>query len=77
MNLDNLIKGNEIAWNLIDTYLLRLRELYPEYEIFPSVSEPDFIIFRKKIGESKFDKFTVDIKTDIKVHYTQLYSISR
>jgi len=76
MELQNLIQANEIQKGLIETYLPRLKILYTGYEIFQSVITSDYIIFRKTIGQSRFDKFTVDIKTDIKVHYTQLCDLS-
>lgn len=67
---------------LIDLQLIhKVRDLYPEYEVFNSVSDPDFYIFRKKVGESTFfkekEKFTVPITRNIKVHCSQIIDLIR
>lgn len=80
MDLTNLIQSNEIDRSLIPFYLNRIRIWYPDYQIIDKDSDPDYFYFRKKVGQSTFgvkpNVFTVDITTDIKVHYTQLAKIS-
>lgn len=81
MNLQNLLRANEVDRLLADTlYVDRLRRLYPDYQIFVKQSDPEFFYFRKKVGQSTFgvkpNIFTVGITKDVKVHYTQLYKLT-
>ncbi len=76
MKLYNLERSNLIQKDLQEFYIERLKKVYPEYEIFQPISEPDFIIFRKKIGETNFGKLTVGLYRDIRIHYTQLVNLS-
>jgi hypothetical protein len=79
MELNNLLRSNSINKILVEVYIERIKTLYPEYRVFVSIGDPDFIIFRKKVGQSTFGQkpnvFTVDITTDVKIHYTQLYQL--
>lgn len=79
MDLKNLMTSNEVQRLYVPAYIAKLKVIYPDYEIFESIVHPDFITFRKKVGESKFgDKtnaFTVDITADIFVYYAQLYNL--
>lgn len=80
MKPENLLNIN-IQWRVsIDMELIhRLRELHPEYEIFNSISDSDFYIFRKKVGESTFfkdkEKFIIPITRNIKVHCSQIFEL--
>jgi len=80
MELQNLLKAQLIDRTLINSYLERLRRIYVNYHIFVPIDEPDFVIFRKKVGQSTFGQkpnvFTVDITADEKIHYTQLSKLS-
>jgi hypothetical protein len=81
MNLQNLLRSNGIDRLLADhLYIERIKKLYPDYQVFIPVSDPDFLIFRKKVGQSTFgvkpNIFTVDITADIKIHYTELHKIT-
>lgn len=72
MNLENLLKANQIQWELKEKYVDRLLLLYPEYLIFRSAPFPEYFVFRLKSEE-----WNEDQSNDIHIHYTQLYSISR
>ena len=72
MNLENLLKANQIQWELKEKYVDRLLLLYPEYLIFRSATHPEYFVFRLKSEE-----WSEDQSNDIYIHYTQLYSISR
>jgi len=81
MELNNLVKSHSIDRLLADNlYIERIKTLYPDYQIFIPVDDPDFLVFRKKVGQSTFgikpNVFTVDITTDVKVHFTQLCKIT-
>lgn len=80
MNLKALLLANTVDKELVKQhYLEKIKEECVDYKVFIPVGDPDFIVFRKKVGESKFGEkpnvFTVDITTDIKIHYTQLHKL--
>lgn len=64
----------------IPDFLSKLEDLkkeYPDYEIFQSVSDSDYLIFRLIVGFSKFydtynKPFYVNIYQDTRVHYSQI-----
>jgi hypothetical protein len=81
MELRNLLHSQDLDRLLADQlYIERVKKLYPDYQVFVKQSDPDYLYFRKKVGQSTFgvkpNVFTVDITTDIKVHYTQLCKLS-
>jgi hypothetical protein len=80
MNLKALLLANTVDEALVKQhYLEKIKDEYVDYEVFIPIDDSDFIIFRKKVGESRFGEkpnvFTVNITTDIKIHYTQLHKL--
>jgi len=71
MDLKNLIKANEIQWNLKEMYVDRLLRWYPDYLIFRSAPHPEYFVFRLKSEE-----WSEDHSNDIYIHYTQLCDIT-
>ena len=81
MHLNNLLTSHQVDKRLVkELYLDRVKILYPECEVFIPIDDPDFVILRKKVGHSTFgvkpNVFTVDIKTDVKLHFTELCKLT-
>lgn len=80
MELKSLLLSNTVDKELANKmYIERIKKQYTNYQVFIKQSDPDFLYFRKKVGESTFgikpNVFTVDITVDVKIHYTQLYKL--
>lgn len=64
-------------YKITDELIDKVKQLYPDCEVFSSITEPDYIFVREVIGKSKFYKdngqsFFIPITSLEKIHVAEV-----